>query len=137
MGLPFFNKKDNEDQQQQLQYDELYETQHRLVIYDQEKRSCEIYIVTDITDKEVVSMGRAVAPIADCEIHISQYGRVYTLNAPSPYLEEVKNLALLQQSTVLTQITAYREPELPNANMDLMKWAMVFLLFVAIIAAAF
>lgn len=136
MGLPFFGKKDNEDQQQ-IQYDELYETQHRLVIYDQEKRSCEIYIVTDITDKEVVSMGRAVAPIADCEIHISQYGRVYTLNASSQYIEEAKNLALLQQSTVLSQITAYREPEQPNANMDLMKWAMVFLLFVAIIAAAF
>lgn len=137
MGLPFFSKKDNEDQQQQLQYDELYETQHRLVIYDQEKRSCEIYIVTDITDKEVISMGRAVAPIADCEIHISQYGRVYTVKASSQYIEEAKNLALLQQSTVLSQITAYREPEQPNANFNLMQWVMAFLLFVAIIAAAF
>lgn len=132
MRLPFLNKAEAS-----TEHDEFYDTQHKLVVYDDEKRSCEIYNVTHLNGEEVTAMGRASFPIADCEVHISNEGRVYTVNARSEYIQEAKNLAALQQSIVLRQITSYKEPEQPNGNMDLFKWAMVFLLFVAIIVAAF
>lgn len=133
MRLPFLNKAE----ERTAEHDDFYDTQHRLVIYDNENHSCEIYNVTHLSGEEVTAMGRAVVPIQDCTIHISNEGRVYTLNAPSEYIQEAKNLAALQQSTVLRQITAYREPEVPNGNMDLFKWALVFIVLVAVIMSAF
>ena len=118
--------------------DELnFETDDRLIIYDLEQRTTDIYFVTSVDDEKVIAAGRAVVPKADCIVTVSEIGRVYTYNAPTELIVEVERLARLEQSIVLQQLTSYTEPIKDNPNTDLTKWALFGLLFVAIIVAAF
>lgn len=127
MGL--FNKKQNDEMN--------FETDDRLIIYDLEKRTTDIYFVTTVDDEKVIAAGRAVVPKSDCIVTVSEIGRVYTYNAPTEMIVEVEKLAKLEQSIVLQQLTNYTEPIKDNPNLDFTKWALFGLLFVAIIVAAF
>ena len=127
MGL--FNKKQSDEMN--------FETDDRLIIYDLEKRTTDIYFVTTVDDEKVIAAGRAVVPKSDCIVTVSEIGRVYTYNAPTEMIVEVEKLAKLEQSIVLQQLTNYTEPIKDNPNLDFTKWALFGLLFVAIIVAAF
>lgn len=117
--------------------EEYFETDHRLVVFNEDKRTCDIVQVTNITDVSIISAGRYSVPKADCEVTTSEEGLVFFYRAPSRVIQEVERLARLEQSIVLTQITQYKTEPKENPNLDMKFWAIAFLLFVAIIAAAF
>lgn len=116
---------------------DLFDTGDRLIIYNTDQRTVDIVPVTGVTDTQVESIGRYIIPKQDVSVHVSDFGRVYTFEAPQKIVEETERLARLEQSIVLKQITNYKPEEEINPNSDLYKWALIFLLFVAIIAAAF
>lgn len=116
---------------------DIYDTGDRLIVYNQDQRTVDIVPVTGVTDTQVESIGRYVIPKQDVSVYVSEFGRVYTFEAPQKIVEETERLALLEQSIVLKQITNYKPEEQTNPNSDLYKWALIFLLFVAIIATAF
>lgn len=118
-------KKDNPE--------EFYETDDRLVVYDADRRICNMYYITHIDDESVMAAGKVKVPKDDCQVANSEEGLVYLYNAPTEIIKETERLARLEESIVLRQITQYEEPEVPNPNMDLFKWALVVLLIVAII----
>lgn len=130
MGI--FNKKDDK-------FDDLdvFETDHRLIVYNLDQRTTDICVVTAVTDEHVIAAGRYSIPKSDCTVTSSELGRVFTFEAPNNVITEVERLARLEQSIVLQQLTNYKEPQVENPNLDLTKWALVGLLFVAIIVAAF
>ncbi|MGF0472471.1 hypothetical protein ACQQ6W_23350 [Lysinibacillus fusiformis] len=109
----------------------------RLIIYENDGHNCEIYYVTEVNDESVIAAGRAVVPKGDCSVSTSSEGRIWLYNAPKAHVHEVERLARLEQSMVLQQITNYKPEPKENPNLDLKHWALVGLLFVAIIAAAF
>lgn len=116
---------------------DFYESDDRLIVFDEDKRTSDIVYVTDVTDVAVVSAGKYSVPREDCEVTTSPEGRVYFYRAPSQYVQEVQRLAKLEQSIVLTQITNYKPPVKENPNLDVKFWVVSVLLFVAIIMAAF
>lgn len=109
----------------------------RLIIYENDGHSCEIYYVTEVNDEAVIAAGRAVVPKGDCNVSTSSEGRIWLYNAPKAHVHEVERLARLEQSMVLQKITEYKPEPKENPNLDFKHWALVGLLFVAIIAAAF
>lgn len=113
--------------------EEFYETDDRLVVYDADRRICNMYYITHVDDESVMAAGKAKVPKEDCQVANSDEGLVYLYNAPTEIIKETERLARLEESIVLRQITQYEEPEVPNPNMDLFKWALVVLLIVAII----
>jgi len=113
--------------------EEFYETDDRLVVYDADRRICNMYYITHIDDESVMAAGKVKVPKDDCQVANSEEGLVYLYNAPTEIIKETERLARLEESIVLRQITQYEEPEVPNPNMDLFKWALVVLLIVAII----
>lgn len=116
---------------------DFFESDDRLILFDEEKRTSDIVRITDITDTAVMCAGRYSVPKADCEVTTSPEGRVYFYRAPSKVIEEVERLAKLEQSIVLQQLTNYKEPVKENPNLDMKFWGLAALLFVAIIVAAF
>lgn len=113
--------------------EEFYETDDRLVVYDADRRICNMYYITHVDDESVMSAGKVKVPKDDCQVANSEEGLVYLYNAPTEIIKETERLARLEESIVLRQITQYEEPAVPNPNMDLFKWALVVLLIVAII----
>lgn len=109
----------------------------RLVIWENDGHNCEIYYVTEITDESVICAGRVVVPKGDCSVATSSEGRVWLYDAPKAHVHEVERLARLEKSMVLQQITNYKPEPKENPNLDMKFWALIGLLFVAIIAAAF
>lgn len=108
----------------------------RLVIWAKDGHNCEIYYVTEVNDESVIVAGRVVVPKGDCNVSTSSEGRIWLYDAPKAHVHEVERLARLEQSMVLQQITNYKPEPKENPNHDLKHWALVGLLFVAIIVAA-
>ncbi|MEK4427600.1 hypothetical protein [Solibacillus sp. FSL K6-1523] len=127
MGL--FNRKKEDD------FFEM--STDRLVVMDMEKRTSDVVYIDGVDDLSVTSTGRYKVPRADCEVFTSSEGLIYVLKAETQYVNETMRLAALERSIVLKQLTQYKPEPKDNPNFDLFKWAMVFLLFVAIIVAAF
>ncbi|QTB25013.1 hypothetical protein J1907_23755 (plasmid) [Lysinibacillus sphaericus] len=109
----------------------------RLIVWNEENHSCEIHYVTEVSDESVIVAGRFVAPKELCNVATSSEGRVYIYQAPAVAIQHIESLAKLEQSMVLQQITNYKPEPKENPNLDFKHWALVGLLFVAIIAAAF
>lgn len=113
------------------------DTEHRLVVFDDDKLTVDIVYITEINDSGIVAAGKYVVPQDDCEVAKSPDGLVYFYRAPKESVQETQRLARLEQSIVLSQITQYKPAQKENPNLDMKFWAIAFLLFVAIIAAAF
>lgn len=128
--MRLFQKNDSKDV-------DFFESDDRLIVFDDDKRTSDIVYITDVTDSAVISAGKYSVPKADCEVTTSPEGRVYFYRAPSKIIQEVERLAKLEQSIVLHQITNYKPPIKENPNLDMKYWALAVLLFVAIIVAAF
>ena len=126
MGL--FNKK-NED---------VFEAStDRLIVIDTEKRTSDVVYIDDVDDLSVTSTGRYKVPRGDCDVFTSSEGLVYVLKAETQYVTETARLATLERSIVLSHLTQYKPEPKENPNLDMFKWALFALLFVAIIALAF
>lgn len=109
----------------------------RLVVLDMEKRTSDIFYVTDVTDTHVQVRGQKAIPVSDVEVFSSRDGRVYVQKADTLYIQETERLAALEQSIVLSKITHYKPEQQDQGGFNIMQWVLVGLLFVAIIAAAF
>lgn len=134
MGLLGFGRRGSEDIEDDLEF---FETRHKLVIYNEDQRTCEIHNVTTVDEKSVIAVGKHVVDKESCQVYSGENGLVYTYKAPADIIAETARLAKLEQSMVLQQITQYKEPFKENPNLDMKFWALAALLFVAIIAAAF
>ncbi|SEO80144.1 hypothetical protein SAMN04488134_11349 [Amphibacillus marinus] len=126
MGL--LNKKTDEEYAN--------ETTDLLIVFDDEKKTSDIKVVTSLDKESVTVNGNYKVPLQNCEITVGKEGRHFFYRAPSRSIEEVERLAQLEQKIVLTQITSYRPPEPPN-TMDMTKLLLFGLLFVAFIAMIF
>lgn len=127
MGL--FNKKSETD---------VFEmSTDRLIVMDVEKRTSDVVYIDDADDMSITSTGRYKVPRGDCDVFTSPEGLVYILKADAQYVQETKRLAALERSVVLAQLTQYKPEPKENPNLDMFKWGLFFLLFVAIIVAAF
>lgn len=109
----------------------------RLVVYDDEQQTVEIHYVDEVKDGQVKVIGRHIVPIQDCHIANGDvHGdivRVYFYNAPSESITTTANLAALEQSIVLQQITDYTDPMDYQQGMDWTKVGLFALLGIAII----
>lgn len=130
MGL--FSRKDELEEEL-----EFFDTRHKLVIFNEDQRTCEIHAVTTVDEKSVIAAGKHVVDKESCSVYSGEHGLIYAFKAPATILVETARLAQLEKSMVLQQITQYKEPIKENPNLDMKFWALAALLFVAIIAAAF
>lgn len=104
-----------------------------LVVFDHDKNTSNIVDVLRVTDIEVKAT-QYVVPKSDCEITAGPYGRVFFYRAPTKSIEVVENLAALEKSTVLSQITAYKPPDTAvKFNLHaVMLWFIVFVLIIVV-----
>lgn len=123
--MALFNKKS-----------EYVESTDILIVFDNDNKTSDIRSIDYIDDGSITVEGIYKVPISDCEITVGKDGRNFFYRAPEKSITEVERLAQLEQHMVLTQITAYRPPEIPN-GMDTVKWLLFALLFVAFIALIF
>lgn len=126
--MSIFNKRNSEEH--------ILDTNDMLIVFDNDSKTSDIARVTAVEDEAVIAAGRYKIPVQDCEITTGREGRVFFYRAPSRSVTETERLAKLEFNTVLNQITAYKPP-IPPSSMDWTKGLLVFLLFVAIIVAAF
>lgn len=124
MGL--FNKKKSEED------DFNFETNDLLIVFDDEKKTSDIKRVTSVMDGSVTVAGYYKVPLLDCEITTGEGGRNFFYRAPNQSIVETERLAQLEESMVLSQITAYKPPVLPNA-IDWTKGLLFAGLFLCII----
>jgi hypothetical protein len=109
-----------------------FETSDILIVFDDEKRTSDIKRITEIDGESVIAAGHYKIPLEDCEVTTGQEGRNFFYRAPSQSIKETQRLAALEQSMVLTQITAYKPPVPPN-TMDWTKGLLFGLVFIAFI----
>lgn len=116
--------------------DYIFETNDILIVFDQDKKTSDIKRVTEVTGEAVIVGGHYKIPLEDCEITTGQEGRNFFYRAPSQSVKETQRLAKLEISTVLEQITAYKQP-IPPTNMDWTKGLLFGLVFLAFVVIAF
>lgn len=117
-------------------YEHIMDTSDTLIVFADDTKTSDIKRITAIEGEAVIAAGHYKIPLHDCEITTGPEGRVFFYRAPSRSVVETERLAKLEFNTVLTQITSYKPP-IPPSSMDWTKGLLVFLLFVAIIVAAF
>lgn len=117
--------------------EEFFDTDDRLIVWDQQNLTCEIHNVTEVRDDAVVAAGRFVAPRELCNVATSREGRIFMYQAPPAYLQHAEKLAKLEKSSVLQAITNYKPEEPENPNRDMKFFGVLVVLFVAVIMAAF
>lgn len=112
-----------------------FETNDLLIVFDEDNRTSDINYVTDVSEDSVTVEGLYKVPLADCDITTGKDGRNFFYRAPHRSIKETERLAELEQNMVLTQITAYQPPILPN-SLDWTKGLLFALLFIAFIIIA-
>lgn len=113
-----FKRKKKEDEEFFAETDDL------LVIFDDENKTSVIERVSEIRGGAIYVTGKHAVPLEDAEITNGIEGRIFFYRAPAQSIAETRRLAALEQSMVLSQITAYKPPTPPN-SMDWTK-AMLF-----------
>lgn len=108
------------------------DTDDLLIIFDQDNKTSQIHRISEIREGTIYVTGRHAIPLNDCEVTTGLEGRNFFYRAPSKVIEETERLAKLEQSMVLTQITAYKPP-IPPSSMDWTKGLLFGLVFVAFV----
>lgn len=124
MGL--FKKKTAEEEEFEFLTNDL------LIVFNQDKKTSDVAHVSEVTDEAVLVDGKYKVPIEDCEITTGKDGRNFFYRAPAQSITETERLARLEMSTVIKQMTAYQEPNVPN-GLDGMKIMLVGVIVVALI----
>ncbi|USK56379.1 hypothetical protein LIS82_07875 [Cytobacillus solani] len=115
------------------QKDEFFpETNDIVIVFDDDNKSSDIQRIDEIREGVIYVTGKYAIPIDDCQITTGAEGRNFFYKAPAESVFEVQRLAALEQTLVLTQITAYRPP-MPPAAMDWTKGLLFGLVFIAFI----
>lgn len=108
------------------------ETDDLIVIFDDENKTSVIERVSEIRSGAIYVTGKHAVPVEDVEMTNGVEGRIFFYRAPADSIKETRRLAQLEQSMVLSQITAYKPPEMPN-TLDWTKLLLFGLIFVALI----
>lgn len=123
MGL--FSKKEEYDR----------DLDDRLIIYDDDLQTTTIEYVDKVDDGKVTVYGKHAVPVQDCVITNGDVhgivARVYFYRAPTESIQTTTNLAKLEQSIVLQQITDYSEKK-EEKSFDWVKFGLFALLGIAI-----
>lgn len=115
------------------QKDEFFpETNDIVIVFDDDNKSSDIQRIDEIREGVIYVTGKYAIPIDDCQITTGAEGRNFFYKAPADSVFETQRLAALEQTLVLTQITAYRPP-MPPAAMDWTKGLLFGLVFIAFI----
>ena len=123
--MSLFKKKNEEEDFEFL-------TNDLLIVFNQDKKTSDVAHVSEVTEDAVIVEGKYKVPIEDCEITTGKDGRNFFYRAPAKSITETERLARLEMNTVLTQMTAYREPHIPN-GLDGMKIMLVAVIVIALI----
>lgn len=108
------------------------DTDDILIVFDDDNKTSEIHRISEIRQGTLYVTGKHAIPVDDCEITNSKEGRNFFYRAPSQSVKETMRLAALEQSMVLSQITAYKPP-IPPASMDWTKGLLFGIVFLAFI----
>lgn len=128
--LPLGLRKKKEDEEFFAETDDV------IVIFDHENKTSVIERVSEIRDGAIYVTGKHAVPFEDCEITNGVEGRIFFYRAPAQSIAETRRLALLEQSMVLSQITAYKTPQ-PPGSMDWTKAALFGLVALAFVVFGF
>jgi hypothetical protein len=109
-----------------------FETSDILIIFDNENKTSDIQRISEIREGTIYVTGKYAVPYDECEITTGAEGRNFFYRAPAESVFETQRLAALEQSIVLNQITAYKQP-VPPAAMDWTKGLLFALIFIAFI----
>jgi hypothetical protein len=108
------------------------ETEDLLIVFDEDNKKSDIQRISEIREGIVYVTGKYAVPADDCQVTTGAEGRNFFYRAPSQSVLETQRLAALEQSIVLTQVTAYRPP-VPPAAIDWTKGLLFGLVFLAFI----
>jgi|SRR5690625_1981735 len=128
--MNIFNRKKTDEADEYV-----IETDDRLIVFDSDNRTSDINFVTKITSDSIIVDGLYVVPIKDCEVTTGRNGRNFFYRAPQESITETQRLAQLEKNMILSQITAYTPPVLPN-SIDWVKGLLFGMLFIAMIIIA-
>lgn len=110
-------------------------TNDLLIVFNDEKRTSDISLVSEITEEAVRVDGKYLVPIEDCDITTGKDGRNFFYRAPNQSITETQRLAQLEMNTVMKQMTAYRDPIIPT-GLDAMKIMLIAIVIVSLIVVA-
>lgn len=111
-------------------------TNDLLIVFNDEKRTSDINMITEVTENAIKVEGLYNIPIDDCEITTGKDGRNFFYRAPTQSIVETQRLAKLEINTVLEQITSYSPPILPS-SLDWTKGLLIGLIFIALVVLGF
>src|SRR5690625_1705428 len=124
----------NRDEEEENEYS--FPTNDLLIVFNEDSSTSDINYITEIDDESITVEGLYQVPIIDCDITTGKSGRNFFYRAPQKSIQETERLAKLEHSIVLTQITSYEPPILPN-SIDWVKGLLFAMLFVAMIVIVF
>lgn len=85
----------------------------RIVIFNHDTRDAEILPVLDVDDERIFASGpegeRSI-PFVDATAYITAHGKLYVINAPTFYVQELKHLATVEMSRVIRAAVDYQRP---------------------------
>lgn len=108
------------------------DTNDILIVFDDDNKTSDIQRVSEIREGTIYVTGKYAVPLQDCEITTGLEGRNFFYRAPAQSVQETQRLAELERSIVLKQVTAYNPP-VPEGGMDIQKWLLFGLVFVAFV----
>lgn len=107
----------------------------RLVIIE-ENGVADIASVYDIDDQAIYAESSTqdyATPIADLKSFVGPSGRIYVLAADTEYVKYTKQLAELQKSIVLRQVTQFHKPPDEAAQGIRLKDILLYMMIAALI----
>lgn len=109
----------------------------RLIVFDDDQQTASIDYVDAAENGKITVVGKHTVPVEDCEIVNGEVDgvvvRLYFYRAPTESVQTTANLAHLEKSIVLNQITEYNDPMDHEKGFDFVKAALFGLLAIAII----
>jgi hypothetical protein len=106
----------------------------RVIIFDEEQRTCEILPITE-ENEEVVKTENKTIPKPDLTLTLSKSGKVYVLRAPSKIVELTEHLAKVEQNTIWRQLAQYTKPFEEMNKPNIMQYVLIGYSFLVTIFA--
>lgn len=117
------------------------EPERDVVVILQDNGSADIATIISEDDEKVSAvspMQDYVIPVGDLRGYIGSTGKIFTVNAPSDYIQETKRLAKLEKSMVLSKITEYNQPHPEDEKKiipirEIIAYAFMFILLMVVV----
>lgn len=110
-------------------------SRERIICFDTDQKTIEILPI-ESENEEVIRTADKTFPRAECTLSLSKQGKVYLFQAPTYIVQGTQHLARVEASTVLRQITQYRNGADDEKRIDFFKIALVAGIIIMGIVAA-